>query len=152
MLAYREKHHSLIARDLSHIEEYTKEDLMKSDEIELIYRCIYRYDIHITKSGWEFLIEYYGYEGLYEIDKSCKCFHATCLKKGKNDGLKDYIEWINGRIKAYPEVPDYVYKDRRPKNIAKYALMVKNVGEVAELFEMSVELVKELYRELQEEL
>ena len=47
MLAYREKHHSLIARDLSHIEEYTKEDLMKSDEIELIYRCIYRYVVNV---------------------------------------------------------------------------------------------------------
>ncbi|MBQ4522075.1 MAG: hypothetical protein IJN16_08990 [Lachnospiraceae bacterium] len=152
MLAYCRKTHSIAAKDLSHIREYTKEDLMKPEEIELNYRCIYRYDIHITKSGWEFLIEYYGYEGLYEIDKRCNCwFSSGFLRDGGNNSLEEYIKWINGRIKCYPDVPDFVYKDDRPKNIAKTLLQVKDVEEVAELFEMSVECVLELDRELKEE-
>lgn len=152
MLAYARKAHSVAFKDLSHIREYTKEDLMNPEKIELYYRFIYIYDIHITKSGWEFLIEYYGYEGLYEIDKRDNCwFKSGYLRDGENNSLEEYIKWINGRMKCYPDVPDSVYEADRPKNIAKMLLNFKDVEEVAELFEMSVECVLDLDRKLKEE-
>ena len=89
---------------------------------------------------------------MYEIDKRCNCwFSSGSLRDGGNNSLEEYIKWINGRIECYPDVPDSVYKDDRPKNIAKTLLHLKDVEEVAELFEMSVECVLDLDRELKEE-
>lgn len=153
MLVYRRKAHSLMDRTLSNIEEYTKEELMNPEEVRDVLRWNYVEWLYITKSGWEFLIEHYGYDGLYEIDKSNKYgFYSWSSAAGKDNSLAAYIEWIRESIERYPEVSDRVYKDDRPKSIAKAALQVgKTVEEVVELFELQNEYVLELDRQVKEE-
>lgn len=153
MLVYRRLGHSMTDSKLHNIKEYTKEDLMDPEKIKMLCRMYCAYDIHITKSGWKFLIEYYGYEGLYEIDKSCGFgFYSWNFSEHKDNSLEEYIKWINGRIESYPEVPDFVYKADTPEGIARDALAVgKTAEEVMELFEMSFEYVRELDKEVKEE-
>ncbi len=153
MLVYRRKAHSLMDMTLSNIEEYTKEELMNPEEVRDVLRWNYVEWLYITKSGWEFLIEHYGYDGLYEIDKSNKYgFYSWSSAAGKDNSLSAYIEWIKESIERYPEVSDRVYKDDRPKSIAKAALQVgKTVEEVVELFELQNEYVLELDRQVKEE-
>jgi len=49
--------------------EYIKDDLMKPEVVEELFDYCQILEAYITKKGWEFLIDYYGYEKLYEIDK-----------------------------------------------------------------------------------
>ena len=49
--------------------EYIKDDLMKLEVVEELFDYCQILEAYITKKGWEFLIDYYGYEKLYEIDK-----------------------------------------------------------------------------------
>ena len=150
MLAYCRKAFSLMDQSLNNIEEYTKQDLIDPEVIKMICRCYCYYGIHITRSGWEFLIEHYGYEGLYKIDKSCgNGFYDQRSSECADNSLEEYIKWINNRIESYPYVPDHVYISDRPEYIARSALEVgKTAEEVAQLFEMSLEYVKELERKI----
>ena len=52
---------------------------------------------YITKSGWKFLIEYYGYERLLEIDK-----RSGWLSERTECNLGEYIKWIQYEIESYP--------------------------------------------------
>jgi len=49
--------------------EYTRDELMKPEIVEELFDYCQILEAYITKKGWAFLIEYYGYEKLYEIDK-----------------------------------------------------------------------------------
>lgn len=153
MLVYRRKAHSLMNRSLSNIEEYTKEELMNPEEVRDVLRWNYMERLYITKSGWEFLIEYYGYDGLYEIDKSIEYgFYGRSSAAGKDNSLSAYIEWIKESVERYPEVSDSVYKADRPQYIAMDAIRVgKTVEEVEELFGLQHEYVLELDRQVKEE-
>lgn len=71
--------------------EYTREDLMIPERVEELFDCCQIIEAYITKSGWGFLIDYYGYEKLYEIDKKSGWFDE--------DTLESFIE----RVQYYIE-------------------------------------------------
>ena len=70
MLAYHRMGHSFMDRKLHNIVEYTREDLMNPEKFENIYDGYCNYYIYITRSGWESLIEYYGYETLHHFPRN----------------------------------------------------------------------------------
>ena len=49
--------------------EYTAEDLRNPSKVEELFDYCQIREGYITKSGWDFLIQNYGYEELYRIDK-----------------------------------------------------------------------------------
>lgn len=51
------------------IREYTEEDLKNPKTVEELFDYCQILEAYITKKGWEFLINHYGYEELYEIDR-----------------------------------------------------------------------------------
>lgn len=63
--------------------EYTKEDLMNPSKVEELFDYCQILEAYITKSGWDFLIEFYGYEKLYDIDKKSGWFDAESLEEFK---------------------------------------------------------------------
>lgn len=74
------------------IEEYTKEDLMNPDKVEELFDYCQILEAYITESGWEFLIEHYGYKKLYEINNKSGWLDA--------ENLDDYISWIEYEIEC----------------------------------------------------
>ena len=48
--------------------EYTEDDLMKPETVEELFDYCQILEAYITKRGWAVLIDYYGYEKLFEID------------------------------------------------------------------------------------
>ena len=144
MLAYRRLPFSLMDKNMSNIVEYTENDLEDPETIKEICNMYCAYLIHITKTGWKFLIEHYGHEGLYEIDKSCD--HGFYFwHEDSDNSFEAYKKWINDMIESYPKVPDNVYKADTPQGIAELALKVgKTAEEVEELFEMPFDYVRSL--------
>ncbi len=138
VLAYYRLGHSLMDKNLSNIVEFTEDDMIDLEKARIICNRYCGYDIHITKSGWDFLIEHYGFEGLYEIDKSCNFgFYHWHLSEHSDNRLEAYKKWISDMIESYPKVPDSVYKADTPESIARSALQVgKTAEEVANLFEI----------------
>ncbi|MBE6850771.1 MAG: hypothetical protein E7504_03385 [Ruminococcus sp.] len=63
---------------------------MKPEIVEELFDYCQILEAYITKKGWAFLIEYYGYEKLYEIDK----------KSGwlDNETLEEYISSVQYEI------------------------------------------------------
>lgn len=61
--------------------EYTKDELMDPSVLEKIFDYCQILEAYISKSGWEFLIQHYGYEKLYEIDKKSDWFDAESLEQ-----------------------------------------------------------------------
>ena len=61
--------------------EYTKEDLMNPEIVEELFDYCQILEAYISKKGWAFLIDYYGYEKLYEIDKKSGCFDDETLEE-----------------------------------------------------------------------
>ena len=90
------------------------------------------------------MTEHYGYEGLYEIDKSCD--HGFYRwNEDSDNSFEAYKNWINNMIESYPKVPEHVYKADTPQGIAESALKAgKTAEEVAKLFEMSLDYVRSL--------
>ncbi|MGN0684162.1 MAG: hypothetical protein ACI4JY_10845 [Oscillospiraceae bacterium] len=152
MLAYYRLGHSLMDKNLSNIVEFTEDDMIDLEKVRIICNRYCGYDIHITKSGWDFLIEHYGYEGLYEIDKSSKFgFYHRYLSEHSDNSLEAFIKWISDRIESYPKVPDSVYKADTPESIARSALQVgKTAEEVANLFEIPLANVRLWDKEVRE--
>lgn len=70
--------------------EYTKEQLMNPKIVEELFDYCQILEAYITKKGWFFLIDYYGYERLYEIDKASGWIDA--------DTLEEYKEWVKYKI------------------------------------------------------
>ena len=69
--------------------EYTRDDLMNPDKVGELFDYCQILEAYITKSGWDFLINHYGYDGLYDIDKKSGWFDAENLEEFKLyvDGL-----------------------------------------------------------------
>ncbi|MDE6664718.1 MAG: hypothetical protein K2K14_00795 [Ruminococcus sp.] len=65
--------------DNHNLMEYTKNDLMNPSKVEELFDYCQILEAYITKSGWKFLINYYGYEKLYEIDIKSGWFDAETL-------------------------------------------------------------------------
>ena len=51
------------------VREYTKVDLLQPEKVKELFDYCQILEAYITKKGWQFLIESYGYDKLYEIDK-----------------------------------------------------------------------------------
>lgn len=68
--------------------EYTKEDLINPSKVEELFDYCQILEAYISKSGWEFLIQYYGYEKLYQIDKKSGWLDAETLEE-----YKSYIDY-----------------------------------------------------------
>ena len=49
--------------------KYYREDLVNADVVEQVFDYCQILLAIITKEGWEFLMDAYGYEKLYRIDK-----------------------------------------------------------------------------------
>ncbi len=150
MLVYERLEHSLMDKTLSCIREYTKDDLTNAETIRIICNNYCAQYLQITKSGWKFLIEYYGYEKLYEIDKSCNSgFYHWYGSENSDNSFEAYKKWISERIENYRNVPDRVHIDHRPESIARSALCVgKTIEEVAELFELPLDYVQKIKEQI----
>ncbi|MCR5540640.1 MAG: hypothetical protein K6F71_07465 [Ruminococcus sp.] len=68
------------------VREYSKEQLMDTKIVETLFDYCQILEAYITKQGWAFLIDHYGYEKLYEIDKASGWIDA--------DTLEEYKEWV----------------------------------------------------------
>ena len=75
--------------------EYTREQLMNLKIVEELFDYCQILEAYITKKGWAFLIDYYGYEKLYEIDKISGWIDA--------DTLEEYKEWVLYKISISEE-------------------------------------------------
>lgn len=56
--------------------EYIKEDLSQVSKVEELFDYCQILEAYITKSGWDYLIHKYEYEGLYDIDQKSGWFHV----------------------------------------------------------------------------
>lgn len=74
------------------IKEYTKEDLMNPNKVEELFDYCQILEAYITKSGWKFLIQHYGYKKLYEINNKSGWLDA--------DNLDDFISWVEYEIEC----------------------------------------------------
>ena len=72
------------------ISEYTEEDLRDPVTIEQLFDYCQILEGYITKSGWQYLIDTYSYERLYEIDKRSGWLSG----RSDNDTLEEYIQWV----------------------------------------------------------
>lgn len=79
MLAYY--HYPFTKND--NFTEYTMEELMKPSKVEELFDYCQILEAYITKSGWYFLINFYGYKKLYDIDKNSGWFDAENLEEFK---------------------------------------------------------------------
>lgn len=77
------------------VKEYSKEDLMNPKKVEELFDYCQILEAYITKTGWQFLIEHYGYEKLFEIDK-----RSGWLSERTEDTLEEYIEWVKYEIEV----------------------------------------------------
>ena len=150
MLVYERLGHSVMDKTLRCIREYTKDDLKDMETIRIICNNYCAQYLQITKSGWKFLIEYYGYEKLYEIDKSCDFgFYHWYGSENSDNSFEAYKKWIGKMIENYPSVPDSVHIDHRPESIARSALRVgKTIEEIAELFELPLDYVQKIKEQI----
>ena len=75
------------------VKEYSKEDLMDPKKVEELFDYCQILEAYITKVGWQLLIEHYGYEKLFEIDK-----RSGWLSDRTENTLEEYIEWVKYEI------------------------------------------------------
>lgn len=76
------------------VREYTKEDLLKPEKVEELFDYCQILEAYITKKGWEFLIENYGYDKLYEIYKRS----GWLTERSSDSSIEEYIEWVKNEI------------------------------------------------------
>jgi hypothetical protein len=69
------------------VREYTKEQLMDAKTVENLFNYCQILEACITKQGWAFLIDQYGYEKLYEIDNISGWINA--------DTLEEFQDWVD---------------------------------------------------------
>ena len=70
------------------IKDYYEDDLKEEKIVEELFDYAQILLAYIEYEGWKFLIDQYGYEKLYEIDKK------SGWLTDKSDNLQDYIEWV----------------------------------------------------------
>lgn len=75
--------------------EYTAEDLSTSQQIEELFDYCQILEAYITPDGWQFLIEKYGWEKLFEINNKSGWFWA--------EDVEDYKLYVQEDIKSYPK-------------------------------------------------
>ena len=75
--------------------EYTKEELMNPEKVEELFSYCSILQAYIKAAGWRFLIDYYGYEKLFEIDKRSLWIDE--------DTLEEYIESVEVMISEQAE-------------------------------------------------
>lgn len=73
---------------------YTKEDLIDEEKVEELFDYCQILEGLILKSGWQFLIDYYGYEKLYQINQKSGWFDS--------ENLKQFIQDLQGEIESSP--------------------------------------------------
>ena len=76
-----------------------KEDLLKPEKVEELFDYCQILEAYITKTGWQFLIESYGYDKLYEIDKRS----GWLSDQSTESNLEEYIERIKYEISICKE-------------------------------------------------
>ena len=81
------------------VREYTKEDILKPEKVEELFDYCQILEAYITKNGWQFLIESYGYDKLYEIDKRS----GWLSDQSTESNLEEYIERIKYEISICKE-------------------------------------------------
>ena len=74
----------------TNVREYTAEELKDPETVEELFDYCQILEAGITRSGWRFLIGYYGYDKLHEIDKRS----GWLSDKSRDDTLEEYIEWV----------------------------------------------------------
>ena len=81
------------------VREYCKEELMRPEVVKELFDYCQILECYITRAGWEFLVGYYGYEVLYEIDKRS----GWLSEQSFDNTLEEYIECVKQEIEASPE-------------------------------------------------
>lgn len=75
--------------------EYTETDLRNpTNVVELFGYCGILEGL-ITKEGWRFLVEAYGYERLYKMDKEALW--------NDSETIEEYIDWVMHEMEISPE-------------------------------------------------
>lgn len=87
MLAYY--HYPFLSN--GNFKEYTEEDLKNPTKVEELFNYCQILEAYITKSGWEFLIQFYGYRKLHEIDKKSGWLSERC---DNSDNMEEYMGWV----------------------------------------------------------
>jgi len=75
--------------------EYTEEELKNPQVVREVFDYCQILEAYITKEGWGFLVNYYGYERLYEIDKTSGWFDEKTLEgfiEAVQQEIKDSID------------------------------------------------------------
>lgn len=75
-----------------------KTRLDESKKVEELFDYCQILEGYITRQGWEFLIKYYGYNRLFEIDK-----RSGWLCERTDGSIEEYIECVEYEIKSIPE-------------------------------------------------
>ena len=79
--------------------EYTKEDLMNPSKVEELFDYCQILEAYISKSGWGFLVQYYGYEKLYKINKKSGWLDAETL-----EDFKSYVDYEMKCAKVFDDM------------------------------------------------
>ena len=66
----------------------------KPEKVEELFDYCQILEAYITKKGWQFLIENYGYDRLYEIDKRS----GWLTERSSESSIEEYIEWVKYEI------------------------------------------------------
>ena len=75
--------------------EYWEEDLSDEAAVYDLFVSCSQMDTYLTKSGWEYLIDNFGYETLYDLDKQAG--YLDC------ESVEQYEEWVGYEIEDAPE-------------------------------------------------
>ncbi len=65
-------------------EEYWESDLDTEEKVEILFDYAQILEVGITKKGWNYLIERYGYETLFKIDKKSGWIDSESLEEFKS--------------------------------------------------------------------
>ena len=63
---------------------YTEEDIKNLEDVVELFDYCQIYEAMISKEGWDYLIDTFGMEMLYEADKKSGCFSADSLEEFKS--------------------------------------------------------------------
>ena len=60
---------------------YTEEDVKTLKDVEELFDYCQIYEATISKEGWNYLVETFGMEGLYEADKKSGWFNSESFEE-----------------------------------------------------------------------
>jgi hypothetical protein len=76
--------------------EYQYSNLMNKAEVECLFDYCQVLEAMISRDGWKVLIDYYGFQGLYEINEKSGWFDC--------DNLEEFIFEVESHIDSLHEV------------------------------------------------